>query len=101
MVEHSIYTIIKDSIVQPFKEILNNASVDYSEILPKMKAGLEANPNFGMDLRTRTTGDMIKLGVVDPYLVVISALENAFSITSLVLNTETLIVDHIEKQGTN
>jgi chaperonin GroEL len=95
------YSIIKSSITQPFKEILTNASIDPESTLTVLEKGLATDPNYGMDLRTGVTGDMIKMGVVDPYLVVRSALENAYSITSLVLNTETLIVDHKENQGTN
>lgn len=94
------YKIIKDSITEPFKTILGNAGIAYSEEVESLMAeGLTTNPNYGMDLRGKVYGDMMKMGVIDPYLVTISALDAALSITSLVLNTETLIVDHQEKQG--
>ena len=55
------------------------------------------NVNYGYDAANDTYGDMIKLGIVDPTKVCRSALENAASVASMVLTTESLVADIPEK----
>ncbi|HKS90527.1 MAG TPA: TCP-1/cpn60 chaperonin family protein, partial [Tepidiformaceae bacterium] len=51
------------------------------------------DPNEGWDAENDSWGDMFELGIVDPVKVTRSALENAVSISSLVLTTETLVAE--------
>ena len=55
------------------------------------------NVNYGYDAANDAYGDMIKLGIVDPTKVCRSALENAASVASMVLTTESLVADIPEK----
>ena len=56
------------------------------------------NANFGYDAAGDQYGDMIALGIVDPTKVCRSALENAASVASMVLTTESLVADIPEKK---
>lgn len=93
------YEIIKKAILEPFRTILANGNISYETHEKTISEKLKENPNYGMDLRNETYGDMVKMGVVDPYMVTISALESALSITSLVLNTAALVAYVLPKSN--
>ena len=93
------YEIIKNAILQPFRTILGNGNIPFEGHEKVISEKLKENPNYGMDLRNESYGDMIKMGVVDPYMVTISALEAALSITSLVLNTAALVPYELPKSN--
>ena len=61
------------------------------------KVSKSKNANFGYDAAHDTFGDMIENGIVDPTKVCRSALENAASVSSMVLTTESLVADLPEK----
>ena len=66
--------------------------------IPKIdKVSKSKNANFGYDAAHDTFGDMIENGIVDPTKVCRSALENAASVSSMVLTTESLVADLPEK----
>jgi chaperonin GroEL len=88
--------IINTSILEPIKQIANNAGVDGSLIVQRI---IEKNKNkddktiYGYNAATGDLVDMIKDGIVDPTKVVRSALENASSAAMMFLTTEAVIAD--------
>ena len=87
--------IVAKALKAPIMQIAANAGVEGAVILNTV-AGNE-NVNFGYDAANDTYGDMITLGIVDPTKVCRSALENAASVASMVLTTESLVADIPEK----
>lgn len=91
--------IINQSILEPIKQIANNAGVDGSLILQRI---IEDNKNSkevkGYNAATGDFVEMIKAGIVDPTKVVRSALENAASAAMMFLTTEAVIVDKIDEK---
>jgi len=83
--------IIAKALRSPIMQIAANAGVDGAVILNNVAASKKAN--YGFDAANDEYGDMIKLGIIDPTKVCRSALENASSIASMVLTTESLVTD--------
>ena len=77
-------------------QIAFNAGVEGAVVLNNV-AGSD-NVNFGYDAANDAYGDMIALGIVDPTKVCRSALENAASVASMILTTESLVTDIPEKE---
>jgi chaperonin GroEL len=83
--------IIAKALAEPAKQIATNAGVDGSVVLEKIK---ESGKNgYGFDAYNETYCDMLSAGIVDPTKVTRSALENAASIASVLLTTESLVAD--------
>ena len=87
--------IIAKALKAPIMQIAANAGVEGAVILNQVAAA--ENLNFGYDAANDAYGDMIELGIVDPTKVCRSALENASSVASMVLTTESLVADLPEK----
>ena len=87
--------IIAKALKAPIMQIAANAGVEGAVILNEV-AGSD-NANFGYDAANGVYGDMIELGIVDPTKVCRSAIENAASVSSMVLTTESLVADIPEK----
>ncbi len=83
--------ILADALEAPAWIIADNAGLEGSVIVDKISK-LE-DPSQGWDANKDVWGDMFELGIVDPVKVTRSAVENAVSISSLVLTTETLVAD--------
>ena len=83
--------IIATALQAPIRQIAENAGVDGSVVYERIKNSKKIG--FGYNAYTETYVDMISAGIVDPTKVTRSALENAASIASCVLTTETLVVD--------
>ncbi|MBO8186711.1 chaperonin GroEL [Streptomyces spirodelae] len=81
---------VRRAAVEPLRWIAENAGLEGYVITSKV-AELEAGQGF--NAATSEYGDLIKAGVIDPVKVTRSALENAASIASLLLTTETLVVE--------
>ena len=82
--------IIRRAIELPLKTIAQNAGVDGSIVVEKVKNGKGA---FGFNAATEEYEDLVKAGVIDPTKVVRAALQNAASVASLMLSTEALITE--------
>ncbi len=82
--------IIKRAIEEPLRTIANNAGLEGSIVVEKVK---EMKQDFGYNALTEKYEDMIKAGILDPTKVVRIALQNAASIAGLLLTTEGLITD--------
>jgi len=82
---------IYNALFAPIQQIAENAGLEGAVILDKVKSNGKAN--YGFDVLTGEYGDMVKAGVIDPAKVCRSALENAASVASIVLTTESLVTD--------
>ena len=82
--------IIKRALEEPVRQIAFNAGKEGSVIVEKVKA---LPLGQGYNARTDVYEDMIKAGIVDPAKVTRSALQNAASIASMILTTESLVAD--------
>ena len=87
--------IVAKALKAPIMQIAANAGVEGAVILNEVSSS--ESVNFGYDAANDTYGDMIELGIVDPTKVCRSALENASSVASMVLTTESLVADLPEK----
>src|ERR687888_603500 len=83
--------IVKRSLEEPIRQIVENAGLEGSVVVEKVKA--ETVPTRGFDAETMDFVDMLQAGIIDPAKVERVALENAASIASLLLTTEALITD--------
>src|SRR5476649_2277421 len=89
--------IIRNALEHPIRQIAENAGVDGAVVVDKVRNSSDLN--FGLNADTMQYGDLLKQGVVDPAKVVRIALQNAASISSLLLTTEVLVTDIPEKKG--
>ena len=86
--------IIKRAIEEPLRQIANNAGLEGSVVVEKVR---EAKPDFGFNALSEKYEDMIKAGILDPTKVVRIALQNAASIAGLMLTTAGLITEMPEE----
>jgi chaperonin GroEL len=84
-------TLIARALEAPIKQIAVNAGLEGPVILDKVKSN--KSPSYGFDAAKEEYCDLIKAGIVDPTKVCRSALENAASVASMVLTTESLVAD--------
>ena len=87
--------IVAKALKAPTMQIAANAGLEGAVILNKVYGSDDTN--FGYDAANDKYGDMIELGIVDPTKVCRSALENAASVSAMVLTTESLVADIPEK----
>ena len=83
--------IIATALQAPIRQIAENAGVDGSVVYEKIRSSKKVG--YGYNAYTETYVDMIAAGIVDPTKVTRSSLENAASIASCVLTTESLVAD--------
>ncbi|MFS4095340.1 chaperonin GroEL [Streptomyces sp. AF1A] len=87
--------VVRNAVVEPLRWIGENAGQEGYVIVSKVK---DLEKGQGYNAATGEYGDLIKAGVIDPVKVTRSALENAASIASLLLTTETLVVEKKEEE---
>ncbi|MED7951814.1 chaperonin GroEL [Kitasatospora sp. NPDC058201] len=87
--------VVRKALHEPLRWIAQNAGLEGYVITSKVS---ELEPGQGYNAATGEYGDLIKAGVIDPVKVTRSALENAASIASLLLTTETLVVEKKEEE---
>jgi chaperonin GroEL len=92
------WDIIRRALEEPLRQIAENAGYEGSVEVQRVKA---SKPGMGFDAMTGDLVDMLKAGIVEPFKVTRSALQNAASIGSLILTTETLIADKPEPKNQN
>ena len=85
--------IIKRALSEPLKQIAYNAGLEGAVILNKV---LEGKDDFGFNASTEVYENMIAAGVIDPTKVTRTALENAASVSSLLLTTEAVVYEKAE-----
>ncbi len=86
--------IVMKALEEPVKQIAVNAGIDGSIVLERIKNARKVG--YGFDAYKETYCDMIKSGIVDPTKVTRTALQNAASIASMVLTTESVVADKKE-----
>ena len=83
--------IIKRALEEPMRQIVENAGLEGSVIVDRVKKGKK---DFGFNARTETYENLLETGVIDPAKVARVALENAASIAGMLLTTECVISNH-------
>ena len=83
--------IVAKALEEPIRQIAANAGLDGSVILEKVRSA--GKDGYGFDAYKEVYCDMIASGIVDPAKVTRSALENAASVSGMVLTTESLVAD--------
>nr|WP_317406842.1 chaperonin GroEL [Fournierella massiliensis] len=87
--------IVLKALEAPLRQIAQNAGLEGSVIIDKILSS--GKSNYGFDAQKEQYCDMIEAGIVDPTKVTRSALENAASVASMVLTTESLVADEPEQ----
>jgi chaperonin GroEL len=93
-IQHGV-AIVKRALEEPLRQIAANAGLEGSVVVDAVR---KSSGNQGFNAATEEYGDMVAFGIVDPVKVTRSALQNAASIASMVLTTETLVVEKPEKK---
>ena len=88
--------LVKKALTEPLRQIANNAGLEGSVVVEKVKA---TEVGIGFNAVTEEYVDMIAAGIVDPAKVTRSALQNAASISAMLLTTETLVTDKPSEKG--
>ncbi|MBI3320198.1 MAG: chaperonin GroEL, partial [Candidatus Omnitrophica bacterium] len=86
--------IVRRALEEPARQIAGNAGQEGSVVVQRIK---EEKTNVGFDAEKLEYTDMVEAGIIDPTKVVRTALQNAASISSLLITTEALITDLPEK----
>ncbi len=81
---------------EPLRQICTNAGDEASVVLDSVKKG---SGSFGYNARTGEFGDMIEMGILDPTKVTRAALQNAASVSGLIITTEAMVADNPEPAG--
>ncbi|HWR57710.1 MAG TPA: chaperonin GroEL [Thermodesulfovibrionales bacterium] len=81
--------IVMKALEEPIRQIVNNAGLEGSVIVEKVKASKDVN--YGFDAQNEEYVDMIKAGIIDPTKVTRTALQNAASVASLMLTTSVMV----------
>ncbi|MGB9715066.1 MAG: chaperonin GroEL [Thermodesulfovibrionales bacterium] len=90
--------IIKKALEEPIKQIVNNAGLEGSVVVEKVKHAKEINYGFDADKEEYT--DMMKAGIIDPTKVTRYALQNAASVAALMLTTSVMVSEIPEEEKT-
>ncbi|MBK7630498.1 MAG: chaperonin GroEL [Ignavibacteriales bacterium] len=87
--------IVQKALEEPLKQIVENAGIEGSVVLWKVKEGKD---DFGFNAATEKYENLIKAGVIDPTKVTRTALENAASVSSLLITTEAVVFEKKERE---
>jgi len=88
--------IVRRSLEEPIRQIVNNCGLEGSVVVEKVKAGAR---NYGFNAATeKYEEDMLKAGIIDPTKVSRAAIENASSVAGMLLMTEALVADKPEEE---
>jgi len=87
--------IIKRAVEEPLRQIAVNAGFEGSIVVEKVR---ELKTNSGLDAETGQYGDMLAAGIIDPTKVVRFAIQNAASVSSLLLTTEAMVAEKPKKK---
>jgi len=87
--------IIRKSLEEPLRQIVFNAGLEGSVILQKVREGKD---DYGFNAQTEKYEHLVKAGVIDPTKVTRTALENAASVSALLLTTEAVVYEQKDKE---
>ena len=88
--------IVKKSLEEPLRQIAFNAGYEGSIVVEKVKIG---KGNFGFDADKGVYGDLLKAGIIDPTKVARFALQNAASVSSILITTEAMVAEKPKKKS--
>jgi chaperonin GroEL len=94
--QHIGVNILVRALEEPIRQIVANAGEEPSVITAKVAEG---KGNFGYDAQTGEFADMIEMGILDPTKVARTALQNAASVASLILTTESMVAEAPREEG--
>ncbi|MCK5764541.1 MAG: chaperonin GroEL [Bacteroidales bacterium] len=94
--EETGIAIIKRALEEPLRQIVENAGMEGSVVVQKVKEGKD---DFGFNASTEVYENLLKSGVIDPTKVARVALENAASIAGMLLTTECVLVEHKDENA--
>ncbi len=99
--ENTGVMIVRRALEQPMRKIAANAGIDGAVVIQEVRRAQKAagNTKIGYNVMTNEYVDMIAAGIPDPAKVTRGAVENAASIASMILTTEVLITDVVEKNS--
>lgn len=86
--------VLKETLRSPFRVLVENAGIDYADAWNQV---MEKNFPFGIDVVDGKVKNMLDAGIIDPTKVLRSAIENAVSVSTMVLTTNVLISEPIEE----
>ena len=89
-------SILRRALEEPLRRIVENAGLEASVVIDRVKK--EKDVNFGFNAMTNEYEDLVKSGIIDPTKVTRTALQNAASVSGLLLTTEALITDIPEEK---
>lgn len=87
--------LVQKALEEPLRQIVNNAGLEGSVVLQKVREGKD---DFGFNAATEKYEHLVKSGVIDPTKVTRTALENAASVSSLLITTEAVVFEKKEKE---
>ncbi|HDZ24685.1 MAG TPA: chaperonin GroEL, partial [Desulfobacteraceae bacterium] len=93
--EQSGVNLVKRALEEPVRQIANNAGFEGSVVVQRV---MGSNGNFGFNAETGEYEDLIKAGIIDPTKVTRFALQNAASVSGLLLTTEAMVAEKPEKK---
>jgi len=88
-------SIVKRALEEPVRQIANNAGHEGSVVVEKVR---NSSGSFGFNADTEVYEDLTEAGVIDPTKVVRFALQNAASVSSLLLTTEAMVAEKPKKK---
>ncbi len=88
--------IVKRALEEPLRQIAQNAGVEGAIVVGRIRESREEH--FGYNAETGDYGDLVKMGVIDPAKVTRLALQNAASVSALMLTTEALVAEIKEEE---
>ncbi|AUB79258.1 MULTISPECIES: chaperonin GroEL [Spiribacter] len=87
--------IVRRALQEPLRQIVYNCGEDSSVVVNNVQSG---EGNYGYNAQTEVYGDMVEMGILDPTKVTRTALQNAASVSGLMITTEAMIADHPEEK---
>jgi len=93
--EQSGVNLVKRALEEPVRQIANNAGFEGSVVVQRV---MGSNGNFGFNAETGEYEDLIEAGIIDPTKVTRFALQNAASVSGLLLTTEAMVAEKPEKK---
>ncbi|MDP6465993.1 MAG: TCP-1/cpn60 chaperonin family protein, partial [SAR324 cluster bacterium] len=88
--------IVRRALEEPIRQIVNNAGLEASIVVQEVRNGKD---DYGFDARSEDYVNMFKTGIIDPTKVTRVAIENAASISGLLLTTEAAVTEIPEKES--
>ncbi|MGD8429857.1 MAG: chaperonin GroEL [Ectothiorhodospiraceae bacterium] len=88
--------IVRRAIEEPLRQIVTNAGQDAAVVVNAVRGG---EGNYGYNAQTGEYGDMVEMGILDPTKVTRYALQNAASVSGLMITTEAMVAEHPEEKS--